>query len=99
MKYLEQLLETPEPFTKWLSKNKGMYVGAIQEPESCPLAVFLKDQTGELAIVDTDEIRLLDNEGDDIEAYEVPSWALDFIKEIDQSNNDIVTAERCLECL
>jgi hypothetical protein len=83
-----------QDFENWLRGESGV-VGKSCTPGNCPLAMFLREKRGAVGVRVTHDCFFAD-----VVAGDLPSWAQDFVTELDAMyREEAVTANQALDVL
>jgi hypothetical protein len=85
-----------DSFESWLCENSD--TGRVFAPRDCflcPIARYLSDTLHLLVIVEDTEITLPNDDPDDeeLDQYELPQWAQEFVQEVDKRNEALTTQD------
>lgn len=100
---LEDLLDR-DLFRDWLGGLKSETIaGHAQDPESCPLATYLRRKTGREILVDMSccydrKASLTEEDNSETFAF-LPGWAETFVERVDASDLDQIAAWKALRML
>jgi hypothetical protein len=86
LQHIESLLETPEPFRKWLTERADHWRAYGRQSLRCPLAQFLSSSTKREIWVYNEAIEY--PHGSFKRVYQLPEWAARFSTDARTMNRD-----------